>query len=273
MADTFTPLLRFIMQQDMSNNNQWGGIFNSAVADLVDQALADKEIVDLTFGDVTLNAQNGLPDQSRRMFIEAIGSPGTVRRITVPSLTKLYAVGNNTNPTVPIEIATATSDAIEITDLQSPTIVFVDSVNDIIQTLGRSDAIPAGIPWIVMPLFEETVGGLVVNASYTVQGAYTTLFIPTFSHAFTGLLMALRAVSGAGLLPAAVQYLGSTVDVAWPTWVDDSGFGKIRAHMILSSITPRIQWQDADPAFALFTNNGTRGIVYSQSYTYVAGLL
>ncbi len=273
MADTFTPLLRFIMQQDMSNNNQWGGIFNSAVADLVDQALASKEIVDLTFGDVTLTAQNGLVDQSRRMFIEAIGSPGVVRRITVPSLTKLYAVGNNTNPTAPIEIATATSDPIEITDLQSPTIVFVDSVNDIVQTLGRSNAIKAGIRWVTMQLFEETVGGLVVIASYTKQGDFTTLFIPSFSHAFTGLLMALRAVNGAGSLPADVKYLGSTVDVAWPTWVDDSGFNEIRAHMILSTITERIQWQDADPANALFTNNGTRGIAYAQTYTYVSGKL
>jgi len=273
MADTFTPLLRFIMQQDMQNDNQWGGIFNSAVTDLVEEAIADKQIVDLTLGDVTLSSLNGLPDQSRKMFIEATGNPGTTRRITVPSLTKLYAVGNNTSPTFPIEIATATSDPIEITQLQSPTIVFVDSANDIVQTLGAVDAIPAGIPWVSMPLFEETVGTLVVTASYTKQGIFTTLFIPAFSHTFTGLLMALRAVNGAGSLPADVKYLGSTVDAAWPAWVEDSGFGLIRAYLLLADITERIQWQDADPSAALFTNNGTRGINYGQSFTYVSGKL
>lgn len=273
MADTFTPLLRFIMQQDMQNDNQWGGIFNEAVAELVDEALAGKQIIDLTLGDVTLSSLNGLPDQSRKMFIEAIGNPGTKRRITVPSLTKLYAVGNNTSPTFPIEIATATSDPITITDLQSPTIVFVDSVNDIVQTLGRSDAIPAGIPWVEMELFEETVGSLVVTASYTKQGYFTTLFIPAFSHTFTGLLMALRAVNGSGSIPTDVKYLGSTANVGWPAWVEDSGFGLIRANFLLVDITERLQWQDSDPANALFTNNGTRGINYGQSFTYVSDKL
>ncbi len=273
MADTFTPLLRFIMQQDMQNDNQWGGIFNSAVVDLVDEAIAGKQLVDLTLGDVTLTSLNGLPDQSRKMFIEVVGNPGTTRRITVPSLTKLYAVGNNTSPTFPIEIATATSDPITITALQSPTIVFVDSVNDIVQTLGAVGAIKAGIPWVSMPLFEETVGTLVVTAFYTKQGDFTTLFIPAFSHTFTGLLMALRAVNGSGSLPADVKYLGSTVDVGWPAWVEDSGFGLIRANFLLASVTERIQWQDADPANALFTNNGTRGINYDQTFTYASGLL
>ena len=57
MADTFTPLLRFIMQESLQNDNQWGGIFNSALTDLVDEALSGKQLVDLTFGDeVTHNA-------------------------------------------------------------------------------------------------------------------------------------------------------------------------------------------------------------------------
>jgi hypothetical protein len=271
MADTFTPLLRFIMQQDMQNDNQWGGIFNSAVTDLVEEAIAGKVAVDLTLGNVTLSSSNGLSDESRRMFIEALGNPGATRRITVPSLTKLYAVGNNTNPTFPIEIATATSAAIEITQAQSPTIVFVDSANDIVQTLGRADAIPEGIPWVSMPLFEDTVGGLVVTASYTKQGDYTTLFIPTFSHTFTGNLMALRAVSGAGALPTDVQYIGSTVDVAWAEWVDDSGNGLVPAHFVMGVATARLQWIDADPANALFTVGGTRAINYGQSFTYVTG--
>lgn len=270
MADTFTPLLRFIMQESLQNDNQWGGIFNSAVADLVDEALAGKQLIDLTFGDETLSSLNGLPDQSRNMFIEAIGNPGTVRRITVPSLTKLYAFANNTNPTFPIEIATATSSAIEITDLQSPTIVFVDSVNDRIQTLGAVDSIPAGLPWVTMPLFEDTVGGAVVTAFYTKQGLFTTLFIPTFSFTFTGTLMALRAVSGAGSLPTDVKYLGSTTDVAWPAWVQDATNGLVPAHMILTTSNERIEWQDADPANALFASGVARGINYAQSFTYVS---
>lgn len=271
MADTFTPLLRFIMQEDMENSNQWGGIFNTAMTDLVEQAIAGKQIIDLTFGNATLTSLNGLSDQSRNMFLEVIGNPGTVRRITLPSLTKLYAVANATNPTVPVQFATATSDPIEITDLQSPTIVFVDSVNDRVQTLGSVDGIVSGLPWVSLPLFEDTVGGSVVTAFYTVQGIFTTLFIPIFSHTFTGTLMALRAVSGAGALPTAVKYLGSTTDVAWPAWVQDATNGLVPANLILTTSNERIEWQDADPANALFASGVARGINYGQSFTYVAG--
>jgi hypothetical protein len=271
MADTFTSLLRFIMQQDMANDNQWGGIFNSAVTDLVDEAIAGKEVVDLTLGSVTLSSANGLSDGSRKMFIEAIGNPGAVRRITVPSLTKLYLVGNNTNPTHPIEIATSSSEAIEITQAQSPTVVFVDSANDRVQTLGRATAIKPGYPWVSMELFEDTIGGSVVTAFYTKEGEYTTLFIPPFSHTFTGTLMALRAVSGAGALPTDVQYIGGTVDVAWPAWVEDATNGLVPAHFVMGVATARLQWIDADPANLLFASGVARGINYGQSFTYVAG--
>ncbi len=266
MADTYTSLLRFIMQTDAANINQWGSIFNSAVTELAEEAIAGKFFAEVTAGDVTLSTLNGLTDGGRNMFIDVIGNPGQTRTITVPTLNKLFVFQNDTNPPQDIIVKTAAGTSITITPAQSPVIVFVDASDDTVHALGAAlGLIPAG-PWISMPLFEETVGTLVTNAEYSVQGGFTMLYIPAFSHTFTGLILALRAVSGAGVLPDAVQWTAA-IDAGFTSHIIDNGV-LVPASMILSSITTRIQWQDSDPSAALFTNNGTRELNYNAIFNY-----
>lgn len=267
MADTYTALLRFILQADMANENQWGSIFNSAVTELVEEAIASKAVIDVTSGDVVLTSQNGLTDQSRPMFIEAIGNPGTMRKITVPSLTKLYGFGNNTGPTETVEIATATSASVEITGAQSPTIVFVDSVNDTVHTLGRANAMAPGSDWVDIDLYEEGQAGVVVVASWSKQGDYTSIYIPAFIHTFTGLIMAMREGGPAGTLSPELVINGpdfQTQDLI----KDDAGGGNVPVEVVftMSSITSRIQWLANGQT--TFLNAVPRQLSHDAVYTY-----
>jgi hypothetical protein len=266
MADTYTALLRFIMQTDAANINQWGSIFNSAVTELAEEAIAGKFFAEVTSGDVTLSTQNGLTDGGRNMFIDVIGNPGQPRTITVPTLNKLFVFQNDTNPPEDIMVQTALSDPITITAAQSPTIVFVDASNDSVHALGTAvGLIPAG-DWISMPLFEETVGTLVTTAEYSVQGAFTMLYIPSFSHTFTGLLLALRAVSGVGSLPAAVKWT-LPITAGFTSHIIDNGV-LVPSNMILDTANERIEWQDSDPSAVLYNLNGTRGLNYNAIFNY-----
>lgn len=267
MADTYTSLLRFLMQEDLSNTNKWGGVFNAAVSDLVEEALAGKATIDVTFNDVTLTPKNGQPDNARPMFLEITGNPGAVRTITVPNSTKFYVIVNKTTPAQSIKMKSSASSAITITASQSPTIVFVDSTNSTIHTLGRSDAVANASAWTEIDLYEEGVAGVVVTAEYTKQGNMVTLYIPAFTHTFSGLIMAFRVGGPSGVLPSEIAYTAS-IEANWPTWVHDSGNGLIPAYMRLSNVSNRIQWTDADPTTNLFTNGGTRRIFYDQTYTY-----
>ena len=98
MVDTFTALLRYVLQTDQGNINQWGTIWNSAVSDLVDESIAGFVNIPISLGDVTLLPQNGLTDNQRPMHLRFTGSPGGTRTVTFPLLSKIYVVGNLTSP-------------------------------------------------------------------------------------------------------------------------------------------------------------------------------
>lgn len=271
MADTYTALLRFILQEDMENVNQWGSIFNSAVTDLVQEAIAEKSIVDVTFGDVVLTSQNGLTDQSRPMFIEAIGDPGTTRTITVPRLAKLYGFGNNTNPSESVQIKTPTSSAIEIDAADSPTIVFVDSVNDTVHTLGRADGLIPGPAWTDIDLYEDGIAGVVVTAKYSKQGDLVTIRVPSFVHTFAAgvATMPFRVGAPAGTLPVPLQVQGTLPnrDPGIPDWIVDNTLGQnLAVHFAVITNVNRIQWVNAD--VVAMSTAGTRTLQRIATYVY-----
>ncbi len=49
MADTFTNNLRFILQTDLANVNQWGSLHNRSVTDLIEQALKGTQNIEHLF--------------------------------------------------------------------------------------------------------------------------------------------------------------------------------------------------------------------------------
>jgi len=98
MADTFTSLLRLVLQETGGNQNVWGDINNASAIDLLEDSIAARLDLDVTpaIDPVTLTTQNGADDQARNMIIALTGAPGGTRDIIVPSTSKLYIISNET---------------------------------------------------------------------------------------------------------------------------------------------------------------------------------
>lgn len=137
MVDAFTPLLRLVLQETGGNENVWGFINNSSLIDLLDDAIAGREDVDVTLSDQTLMGMNGDDDPARAAILIVQGNPGTTREVIVPSTSKIYVVTNETSPGFDITIKTALGSGTVITP-GTRSLVFVDSTAD--------DVVPVSAP-------------------------------------------------------------------------------------------------------------------------------
>jgi len=106
MADTFTTLLRLIKQETGGNENVWGDFLNLQMIDLIDDAVAGFQDVDVTLSNQILLPLNGDDDPTRAAILVASGLPpdGT-RTIQVPSTSKLYVLANETSEQVTFKTA------------------------------------------------------------------------------------------------------------------------------------------------------------------------
>ena len=247
MADTFTTLLRFILQQDLGNINQWGTTFNNAFAELADEAIAGTVDIDVTFGDVTVAPMNGLTDNQRPMHLRIVGAPGTTRTITFPLLSKLYVVGNATNPATNIILTTLGGTSITLTASQTPTMIFVDAVQDEVRIMGRSDAAIAGIPWTAfgISITSATSGDDAFNCFYSKQGKIASIIIP--AHNVTVSASTWVIFFDDGNLPPSIQHAG--VDIAYPMTVTiNSGGTVIPSFLTIEPGTANsMRFRSADP--------------------------
>jgi hypothetical protein len=265
MADTFTALLRWVLQTDLGNINQWGTIWNSAVSDLVDEAVAGFVNIPISLGDVTLAPQNGLTDNQRPMHLRFTGSPGGTRTVTFPLLSKIYVVGNLTSPPSNIIYTTPGSIfPIELTADQTPTILYCDGINNQLHTLGHNDGIVGAFDWRQLPV--QLVGDLGVtmfNAHYTRQGPYASIVIPVLS--FLAIIPNTRILrtDDLGGLPAEIQYTAGPT-VQFPVTIVDNKTTAIECYMTVPAGTGRdMQFFSADP-----TDVGSPGTVFTASQDF-----
>jgi microcystin-dependent protein len=96
MASTATTRNRFNKQGTGDNSGTWGGVLNSQVFDILDEALDGLTALTIT-GNVTLTSQNYVTDQARRRILKLGGAPGASYIITIPSVEKFYYVINQTD--------------------------------------------------------------------------------------------------------------------------------------------------------------------------------
>jgi len=117
MADTFTTLLRLIKQETGGNENVWGDFLNLQMIDLIDDAVAGFQDVDVSLSNQILLPLNGDDDPTRAAILVAIGLPpdGT-RTIQVPSTSKLYVLSNDTSETVTFKTAAGSGLAVAAGD-------------------------------------------------------------------------------------------------------------------------------------------------------------
>ncbi len=135
MADTFTSLLRLVLQETGGNQNVWGDINNASAIDLLEDAIAARLDLDVTpaTDPVTLSAANGADDQARNAVIALTGVPGGTRDIIVPSTSKLYIVSNETADVMTIK--TVANAGVDVRPLTRVAVV-VDPVADDVFAIG-----------------------------------------------------------------------------------------------------------------------------------------
>ena len=105
MPSTFSPSLRIELIGSGEASGTWGVLTNNNLGSLIEQAISGNTPLDVTLGNITLTALNGVVDQSRSAVLSVSGTPGTTRVLTIPNVTKLYTVRNTSDSTVQIKTA------------------------------------------------------------------------------------------------------------------------------------------------------------------------
>ena len=98
MPSSYTSRIRLEKQADGENANTWGLKLNNNVIDLVDEAVAGFEQIDVSAAtSVSLTGINGTTDQSRNFGLKFIGAIDADVTVTMPAQEKIYFVRNVTS--------------------------------------------------------------------------------------------------------------------------------------------------------------------------------
>ena len=96
MASTFSSRLRLEKQATGEHSNTWGAVLNSAVIDLLDDAVAGMAAVAVTGGAYSLTTVNSAADEARMAILKFTGVLTSNSTVTIPDKTKIYVVHNAT---------------------------------------------------------------------------------------------------------------------------------------------------------------------------------
>lgn len=139
MADTFTSLLRVVLQETGGNENTWGSVNNTSAVQLLEEAIAGRVDISVTAADVVLTTANGAFDQARNAILSITGNPGVARNVTVPSTNKTYIVSNETSPGFDVTIKTSAGAGVTVQSGQI-VLLYVDSTLDNVFPIDSSAA-------------------------------------------------------------------------------------------------------------------------------------
>ena len=166
---TYTDRIRLEKQANGANSGSWGTVLNQNVIDLVDEAIAGYTIVSCSSAPITLSSNNGATDQARSAVLEFQGTLTSSVDITIPSVSKIYFVKNNTSGSFPITLKTAVTTA-KTTVTQGGTSPFIcDAVN----VIAGQDATGLGLGTAATLNFGTSVNELIPVSSADVR------YIPT----------------------------------------------------------------------------------------------
>jgi hypothetical protein len=129
MASTYTTRIGLEKQGDGENANTWGLKLNSNVIDLVDEAIAGYETIDLSSGAVTLTDTNGVPNQARNFGLKFTGALTADTTVTIPAKEKIYYIFNDTTENYTIYIKPAGGTAVSVVEAGRSMIAATDGSN------------------------------------------------------------------------------------------------------------------------------------------------
>jgi hypothetical protein len=127
MPSTYSSNLRLELQATGENTSTWGVRANNDF-ELIEDAIAGYVSVAMANANVTLSALNGAVDQSRNMFVQFTGANTAIRVVTIPSVSKMYFIGNSTTGGFDIQVKTAAGSAVGIPP-SSWAVVLCDGTN------------------------------------------------------------------------------------------------------------------------------------------------
>jgi hypothetical protein len=138
MPSTFSQNLRIELIGSGEQSGVWGNTTNNNLGDLIEQAITGATSLDVTSGNITLTALNGVTDQSRSAVLLVTGTPGTTRVLTIPNVSKPYTVKNTSDSTVQVKTASGSPYSIPT---NSEAYIYCDGNNGI---TGRTITAAAG---------------------------------------------------------------------------------------------------------------------------------
>ena len=179
---TFTNKLRLIKQDTAENKDVWGQVLNESMIELTDDAIAGRAIIDVTAGNVTLDAFFGTADNSRPMILQITGTPGTQRQVIVPSTQKLYIIRNGSDGQTSIKTLLNAGTNMDPGETLA---MYIDESRDqtfAIQLGGGSGTIAPPAPSPVQFVPATWLGGVSgftnPNVGYVTQGNISTINLP-----------------------------------------------------------------------------------------------
>jgi len=127
MPSTPTPILRLEQQAAGENDSTWGDIVNT-VLQLIEDAIAKRQLLTVTGGDTTLTATNYAADQSRSLCLALSGVLSSNANVIVPALSKMYLVSNACTGSYTVTIKTASGTGVVVAQGVTQ-IVYCDGTN------------------------------------------------------------------------------------------------------------------------------------------------
>jgi hypothetical protein len=157
MPTTYSPNLRLSLIGTGEQQGTWGGITNTNLGTLLEEAIGGYVSVAVTDGaDTTLTALDGAADQSRNMVLNLTGALTAARNVICPAIEKLYVVKNATTGGFAVTFKVSGQTGVSIPN-GSTYFVYVDGtdVRQINGSIASQDASNVSI----------TGGSIVTNAS------------------------------------------------------------------------------------------------------------
>jgi hypothetical protein len=127
MASTYTDRIGLEKQGDGENANTWGLRLNTNVIDLVDEAVAGYETVNVSAAtSVVLTDTDGVSNQARNLGLKFTGLLTADTTVTIPAQEKIYFIQNNTTGNYTLFLKPAGGTAVSVVDSGRSMIVATD---------------------------------------------------------------------------------------------------------------------------------------------------
>lgn len=223
MASTYTSRIRLEQQGDGENANTWGQRLNQNVIDLVDEAVAGYESIDVSAAaSVTLTANNGTTDQARNFGLKFTGTLIADTTVVVPAQEKVYFVHNSTSGDFDLFIKPAGGTPVTAVGSGKSMIIagdgisfnkFTDGSFDAgTRMLFQQDTAPVGWTAVSSSDYDDVGLRIVAPDTYTTAVGGSVAFSTVFASAIT--VSVVGATGNSGALTVTGSVAGHTLTVA-----------------------------------------------------------